>query len=87
LIKGGPLVEEVDSDNRIYKDIGKILSTKENPYEIDTFNAFNPLDYFGVDKIYSGVVYIPINNNKLQSITAYGDQVGETTATQLETDY
>lgn len=87
LIKSSSLVEEVDSDNRIYKDIGKILSTKDNPYEIDTFNIFNPLDYFGVDKIYSGVVYIPINNNKLQSITAYGDQVGGSIATQLETDY
>lgn len=87
LIKSSSLVEEVDSDNRIYKDIEKILSTKDNPYEIDTFNAFNPLDYFGVDKIYSGVVYIPINNNKLQSITAYGDQVGSSIATQLETDY
>lgn len=87
VIKDTPLVEEVDSDNKIYENIGKILSTKDNPYELDTFNAFNPLDYFGVDKIYSGVVYIPINNNKLQSITAYGDQIGESTATQLETDY
>ena len=87
VIKNTPLVEEVDSDNKIYENIGKILSTKDNPYELDTFNAFNPLDYFGVDKIYSGVVYIPINNNKLQSITAYGDQIGESTATQLETDY
>lgn len=87
LIKSSPLVEEVDDDNRIYKDINKILSTKDNPYELDTFNFLNPLDYFGVDKIYSGVVYIPINNNKLQSITAYGNQVGESTATQLETDY
>ena len=87
VIKDTSLVEEVDSDNKIYQNIGKILSTKDNPYELDTFNAFNPLDYFGVDKIYSGVVYIPINNNKLQSITAYGDQIDESTATQLETDY
>ena len=87
VIKDTPLVEDVDSDTKIYENIGKILSTKDNPYELDTFNAFNPLDYFGVDKIYSGVVYIPINNNKLQSITAYGDQIGESTATQLETDY
>ena len=87
VIKDSSFIEEVDSDNRIYKDIGKILSTKDSPYELDTFNMFNPLDWFGVDKIYSGVVYIPINNNKLQSITAYGDQVGDSMATQLETDY
>ena len=87
VIKDTPLVEEVDSDNKIYQNIGKILSTKDNPYELDLFNPLNPLDYFGVDKIYSGVIYIPINNNKLQSITAYGNQVGESTATQLETDY
>lgn len=87
VIKNSPLVEEVDNDNKIYQNIGKILSTKDNPYELDTFNFLNPLDYFGVDKIYSGVVYIPINNNKLQSITAYGDQVDSSSATQLETDY
>lgn len=35
---------------------------KEVPY-IDEFNWLNPLDWFGVEDIYKGVVYIPITNN------------------------
>lgn len=35
---------------------------KEIPY-IDEFNLLNPLDWFGVENIYKGVIYIPITNN------------------------
>lgn len=40
---------------------------KEVPY-IDTFNIFNVLDWFGVENIYKGVVYIPITNNTNMAI-------------------
>lgn len=83
LIKPDQFVEEVDSDDKIYENIEKILSTKDYSYSISTFGSSLG---FG-DKVYKGVVYIPINNNKLQSITAYGDQVDGGVATQLETDY
>lgn len=80
LIKDTPFVEEVDKDNKIYQDIEKILSTKDDPYELSTLWGFG-------DSIYSGVVYIPINNNKLQAITAYGQSVDTSIQKGLETDY
>jgi len=35
---------------------------KEAP-EIDTFDWYNPFDWFGVEDIYKAAIYIPITNN------------------------
>lgn len=89
VIKDSQFVEEVvDADDSLYQEINRALFDKENPSELDQFNIFNPFDWFGnYDRIYKAAVYIPLSNNKLQAITAYGDQVKYGTAQQQEANY
>ena len=37
--------------------------------DIDTFDWWNPFDYFSVDDIYKAAIYIPITNNQLAAVT------------------
>ncbi len=89
VIHDSQFVEEVtNADDKLYQEINQALLDKDNPQELDQFNVFNPFDWFGnYDKIYKASVYIPLNNNKLQAITAYGDQVKYGTAQKQEEYY
>lgn len=82
------MLEEIEDDNTI-EYIEKVLSPDDkHQYSVDTFSIFNPLDWFGYEKVYKGSIYIPIvSNNKLQAITGYGKDVKYNTGLQKEAEY
>lgn len=56
-------------------------------YEVDTFNILNPLDWFGVDDVYHASVFLPLTNNNLQAVNAWGQTINETSALRKQADY
>ena len=73
-IKESSYIKKKDATDQQIELIKKSLTIgtgkeKEVP-EIDTFNWFNPFDWFDVEDIYKAAIYIPITNN--QATAAYG---------------
>ena len=79
---GSEFVKRQDSDDDEIALLKRVLSTndKKDNYEIDT-------GWLGDNIIYKGSIYIPITNNKLQSITASNMHISERAALQKETEY
>lgn len=87
VVKKSDYVEEIDADDKLYDDINRALSTKDNPYEADA-PSWYPGDWFGwYDDVFSGTIYIPISTNQLQGIQGFGDQVKQETAYNQEANY
>ena len=55
--------------------------------DIDTFDWWNPFDYFSVDDIYKAAIYIPITNNQLAAVTGANQHIDYDEAMQLEDKY
>ena len=55
--------------------------------DIDTFDWWNPFDYFSVDDIYKAAIYIPITNNQLAAVTGANQHIDYDEALQLEDKY
>lgn len=55
--------------------------------DIDTFDWWNPFDYFSVDDIYKAAIYIPITNNQLAAVTGANQHIDYDEAMQLENKY
>lgn len=55
--------------------------------DIDTFDWWNPFDYFSVDDIYKAAIYIPITNNQLAAVTGANQHIDYNEAMQLEDKY
>lgn len=73
----------------ILETMKRVLSPDggKTSYNVDTFNFFNPLDWFGVDEVYHANVFIPLTNNNLQATNAWGQIINETSAIRKEADY
>lgn len=92
-------VEEIDDwgERRVAREeIEEILSTKGpdgkvKKYSTDSFNALNPLDWgFGLgsfDRVFRSTIYIPINYNELQGMTASGQNIKSNYANIREQEY
>lgn len=59
---------------------------KEVP-DIDTFDWYNPFDWFGVEDIYRAAIYIPINNNVNSAVYGADHELDYDEATQQEIKY
>lgn len=59
---------------------------KEVP-DIDTFDWYNPFDWFGVEDIYKAVIYIPISNNVTSAVYGADQKLDYDEATQQELKY
>lgn len=59
---------------------------KETP-DIDTFDWWNPFDWFGVEDIYKSVIYIPISNNVASAAYGADQKLDYDEATQQELKY
>lgn len=55
--------------------------------DIDTFDWWNPFDWFGVEDIYKAAIYIPITNNQLAAVTGANQHIDYDEAMQLEDKY
>ena len=55
--------------------------------DIDTFDWWNPFDYFSVEDIYKAAIYIPITNNQLAAVTGANQHIDYDEAMQLEDKY
>lgn len=66
-IQDSPFVKSIDATDADIQLIKDSLATgtgqdRKEP-DIDTFDWYNPLDYFGTEKIYKAAIYIPITSN------------------------
>lgn len=59
---------------------------KETP-DIDTFDWWNPFDWFGVEDIYKSVIYIPISNNVASAAYGADQELDYDEAAQQELKY
>lgn len=75
-------------------DILELMRTALSPdggkttYDTDTKNLLNPLDWFGAyDDVYHANVFIPLTNNNLQTVNAWGQTINESSAMRKQADY
>lgn len=54
---------------------------------IDTFDWYNPFDWFGVEDIYKAAIYIPISNNVNSAVYGANQKLDYDEAVQQETKY
>ena len=59
---------------------------KEVP-EIDTFDWYNPFDWFGVEDIYKAAIYIPITNNTNAAVYGANQELDQDEALDYEMKY
>lgn len=59
---------------------------KEIP-EIDTFDWWNPFDWFGVEDIYKAAIYIPITNNTNAAVYGANQELDQDEALDYEMKY
>lgn len=73
-------------DDNLYQNIDKGLSSKDNgEYGADEWNWYSPSDWFGFyDKLYEGNIYIPINNNPINSQNADDNDIKASTSKAWE---
>jgi len=82
-------MENEGSDDNILNMMKTVLSPDgKTNYEVDTYNWINPFDWFGaVDEVYHANVFIPLTNNNLQAVNAWGQTINESSALRKEADY
>lgn len=72
---------DASNDDQLYDVIRQALSTKDVSYDIDPNNL---LDWNGWDKVYSGNIFIPINQNTINGMNADDNDIKTSTAMQYE---
>ena len=82
-------MENEGSDDNILNMMKTVLSPDgKTNYEVDTFSWINPFDWLGaVDEVYHANVFIPLTNNNLQAVNAWGQTINESSALRKEADY
>lgn len=90
-------VQECTKDNKdqyLSLFLNAVKGTKDNKdyadsqeFEFDDFSWWNPADYFGTDKLYTGTIFLPITENALQAGLAAGSNLKNDDAHLLQTDY
>ena len=80
--------DPTDAQIELIKESLAIGSGKDRKKpDIDTFDWWNPFDYFSVDDIYKAAIYIPITNNQLAAVTGANQHIDYDEAMQLEDKY
>ena len=88
--KESTYMENEGSDDNILELMRHALSPDggKTTYDTDTKNLLNPLDWFGqYDEVYHANVFIPLTNNNLQAVNAWGQTINETSAIRKQADY
>lgn len=78
-------IRDAGDDEELYNALESALSSKDSNYDLDYHEWYNPFDWYGnYDKVYKGMIYIPLSTNPIDAMNADKNDIKESTAQDYE---